>query len=146
MGLIATTFTGNVPDYDILSMDKDLRVVPIQVKASRYMSWQFSLDKFLEIELKGEIQRVKRKKRLSHPDLICVFVRLVEQSKDEFFILHMRDVQNIICRNHKSFLKRCGGRRPRKPSSMHTAIKVEHLQQFKDNWKLVKDGLKQSRR
>ena len=40
-GLIATTFTGNVPPYDIIASDESGRHVSVQVKASRGTSWQF---------------------------------------------------------------------------------------------------------
>ena len=42
-GLIATTFTGNVPHYDIVASDAKGRHVSIQVKASRSGSWQFKV-------------------------------------------------------------------------------------------------------
>ena len=40
-GLIATTFTGNVPHYDIIASDETGRHVSVQVKSSRSASWQF---------------------------------------------------------------------------------------------------------
>jgi len=40
-GLIATTFTGNVPDYDIVASDQKGIHVSVQVKASRSSCWQF---------------------------------------------------------------------------------------------------------
>ena len=39
-GLIATTFTGNVPHYDIVASDEVDRHVSVQVKASRGGTWQ----------------------------------------------------------------------------------------------------------
>ena len=51
-GLIATTFTGNVPHYDVLASDEIGRYVSVQVKASRRSSWQFSdIRQFCEIQL-----------------------------------------------------------------------------------------------
>jgi Holliday junction resolvase-like predicted endonuclease len=41
-GMIATTFTGNVPHYDIIASDETGRHVSVQVKASRGTSWQFA--------------------------------------------------------------------------------------------------------
>jgi len=40
-GLIATTFTGNVPHYAIIASDETGRHVSVQVKACRGSSWQF---------------------------------------------------------------------------------------------------------
>ncbi len=41
-GLIATTFTGNVPHYDIIASDDAGHHVSVQVKASKGGSWQFA--------------------------------------------------------------------------------------------------------
>jgi hypothetical protein len=38
-GLIATTFIGNVPEYDLIVCDKSLNKVPIQAKTSRCDTW-----------------------------------------------------------------------------------------------------------
>lgn len=39
-GFLATPFSGNVPNYDILVADDTGRALPIQVKASRSNNWQ----------------------------------------------------------------------------------------------------------
>src|SRR5262249_39805385 len=44
-GLIATTFTGNVPHYDIIASNEHGKHVSVQVKASRGSSWQFGDEK-----------------------------------------------------------------------------------------------------
>jgi Holliday junction resolvase-like predicted endonuclease len=41
LGYIATTFTGNVPDYDIIASNKMGKHVSVQVKTSSGSSWQF---------------------------------------------------------------------------------------------------------
>ena len=57
-GLIATTFAGNVPHFDILAADEEGRSVSVQVKASNSDSWQFSLGRFCEIRFAGSRQIV----------------------------------------------------------------------------------------
>ena len=42
-GLIATTFTGNVPHYDIIASDEKGRHVSVQVKTSRSETWHLTL-------------------------------------------------------------------------------------------------------
>ena len=55
-GLIATTFTGNVPHYDIIASDEIGRHVSIQVKASRGSSWQFgNITKYCDITFDGNV-------------------------------------------------------------------------------------------
>ena len=49
MGLIATTFTGNVPHYDIVATDSEFRSILVQVKAITGSSWQFDVSKFANI-------------------------------------------------------------------------------------------------
>src|SRR5690606_37713034 len=49
-GLIATTFTGNVPHYDIIASHEIGRHVSVQVKASRGPSWHFgSITQYCDI-------------------------------------------------------------------------------------------------
>jgi hypothetical protein len=49
MGLIAATFAGNVPDYDIVAMDATGMAVPVQVKAVTGRSWQFDVRRFKSV-------------------------------------------------------------------------------------------------
>lgn len=140
-GFIATTFTGNVPDFDILAIDAQYTTVPIQVKTIRGVSWQFDARSFLEIEIhNNERQEVTGKTNLPCPDLLCIFVRLVRQGQDEFYIFRIRDLQDIIDRMYRGFLESKGGVRPRNPRSTHTAVWPKQLAQFRDNWDLVSDS------
>ena len=50
LGLIATTFTGNVPEYDLLVCDEMLKSLPIQVKTTRSASWPSRANLWLNIE------------------------------------------------------------------------------------------------
>ena len=56
-GLIATTFTGNVPEYDLLVCDDSLRTLPVQVKTTRGDSWRSRADIWLELEIDEESGR-----------------------------------------------------------------------------------------
>ena len=50
LGLIATSFTGNVPEYDLLVCDEMLKSLPIQVKTTRSSSWISRANLWLNIE------------------------------------------------------------------------------------------------
>lgn len=138
--LIATTFTGNVPDFDILAIDEQYRTVPIQVKTIRGVSWQFDAGKFLKIQKNNGRQEVTGKTNLPYADLLCIFVRLVRQGQDEFYIFRIRDLQDIIDGQYRGFLKSKEGVRPRNPGSTHTAVWPTQLAQFRDNWDLLSDS------
>ena len=47
-GLIATSFTGNVPEFDLIVADETLRTIPIQVKTSRGNSWRTRADSWMD--------------------------------------------------------------------------------------------------
>ena len=62
-GLIATTFTGNVPHYDIIASDDKGKHVSVQVKASRSGSWQFGdVTKFFDVIFDGQKQKTGKPK------------------------------------------------------------------------------------
>ena len=137
-GLIVATFAGNVPDYDLIATDLKGASCPIQVKTVRGGSWQFSIDKFVDISLKGKRQVVGKKKRLSVPQLICVFVLAAENyGQDQFYVLKWSKVRDLLISHHKRMLKSHGGVRPKKSNSMHCAIPEQNLRRYKDNWDLI---------
>jgi len=129
MGIIATPFAGNVPDYDLLASDLSGHSMPIQVKAINGPSWQFSVTSFLDIEFDGNNQIVKGKKVI--PNLICVFVLLRPDERDDFYILTMADLQDHFLKAYK------GGVRPRNPKSTHCAIWPKELTAHRDKWELI---------
>jgi hypothetical protein len=130
-GYLATPFSGNVPLFDILAADGQGFAIPIQVKTIRGPSWQFSIDSFLDVEMVGDEQRIRGKKPIPNPYLLCIFVAL-RGSGDEFYILRLQDLQDHFFQNYK------GGVRPSNPQSKHCAIWPSKLNQFRDNWQLVK--------
>jgi len=136
LGYVATPFAGNVPAFDVLIADEKGRSIPIQVKAIRGGGWQFRIDEFLNIEIVDNEQRVKGKRKLSHPDLVCVFVVLSDDENDQYYVFRQKELQAFFRRTYK------GGRRPRKPQSLHCAVWPKHLQRFKDNWGLIEEALK----
>ena len=141
-GLLVATFSGNVPDFDLIATDFKGSSCPIQVKTIKGGSWQFSIDKFADVSLDGDRQRLGRKKPLSIPDLICVFVIAAEKyGGDQFFVLEWSQVQEIIIASYKRWLASHGGVRPKKPDSLHCAIVPSDLKQFKDNWPIIHSRL-----
>lgn len=135
---LVATFAGNVPDFDIIVTDYMGASCPIQVKASRSGSWQFTITKFADITFNDKKQIIGNKIPNTVPNLICVFVVTADiYGDDRFYILEWSTAQDIIINNHANWLEIHGGVRPKKFDSMHCAIGEQHLLPFKDNWSLI---------
>ncbi len=106
LGYIASPFAGNVPEFDVLIADGEGHSIPVQVKAINGISWQFRINSFLDIEIIDEIQQIRGKRRLSNPNLICIFVLLSEDENDQFFIFRLTDLPEVFLEHYQ------GGRRP----------------------------------
>ncbi len=141
-GFIVATFSGNVPDFDIIATDKRSSSCPIQVKTTNTGTWQFSIDRFAEIIFAGNMQIIGKPKPLTVPGLICVFVIAGESyGQDKFYILEWSKVRDIIIRHHAQWLSSHGGVRPKKPDSLHCAIKVNAIEEFQNQWSIIADKL-----
>ena len=146
LGILATPFAGNVPDFDVLASDLSGHSLPLQVKAINGGSWQFNAKTFLEIEQQGDCQVVRGKKKLRNPDLICVFVLLKPDEEDEFYVFPLKTLQRYCRRvyrdknSHKdSFPRKV--HRPKNPKSTHCAVRPCDLQEYRvtedRDWALI---------
>jgi len=137
-GFLVATFSGNVPDFDLIVTDFKGSSCPIQVKTIKGGSWQFSIDKFADVTFDGNQQIIGNRKPLSIPDLVCIFVVAAEKyGEDQFFVLEWSKVQDIVITHHISWLASHGNVRPRNPDSLHCAITQTLLKPFKDNWDII---------
>jgi hypothetical protein len=139
-GIIATPFAGNVPDFDILASDVNGNIYPIQVKAIKGASWQLSATSFLDINFdkKLKTQIVNGKKLDCNVSIIFILVRLGENEIDEFYVLKMEEIQNIIMDIYN------GESRPKNWESTHCAIWPKHLADYKEGWKRIDKIIKTS--
>jgi len=146
-GLIATTFTGNVPDFDIIATDATFKTIPIQVKTIWGLrgAWQFDARKFINITIDNGIQKVNGKTNLSNCNLLCIFVKLNSSDErigyDEFYIFQIGDLQKIIFENYSHNLEKVKGKRPRNVNSTHVSVYPENLKRFEGNWDLITNKL-----
>jgi hypothetical protein len=139
-GWLAAVLSGNTPDYDLVATDGRGRSVPVQVKAIRTGTWQFDAAKYVEIEFDGKKQIPGRLKRLS-VNPVCVLVVVGERGEpDQFYVLPMRTLQRQLVANHRAWLKKHGGVRPKNPKSTHAALSVEQVEQYRDNWGEIKSA------
>ncbi len=141
-GLIATTFTGNVPHYDIVASDEDGRHVSVQVKTIRGGSWQFAnVSNYCDITFLGRRQVIGRAKRCPINRLIMVFVRIAANGDDRFYVLTWQQLRDVLIKEHKAYLAKHNGIRPRRWDSLHCAITEKALAKHQDKWALVMKSL-----
>ena len=116
--VVATPFSGNVPNYDVFIADDSGRALPIQVKASRSTNWQSNARHWMDIELDSQtgVQNYLGLKTLSTPDLVYVLVALAPPDgtiRDRFFVMTMTDLQDCCVRHYKTDMDKRGWRRPK---------------------------------
>ncbi len=138
-GFLGTTFTGNVPEFDILAATRDFRTVFIEVKSNARGDWLLAGRKFLKIDYneKTKVQTILGKEDFKDSKVIYVFVKVVGQGRDEFYIIYVQDLQKIIFKDYSAYLKKHGGIRPKNPETMNTAILLKQLAGYRDKWKLL---------
>lgn len=140
-GLLVATFSGNVPDFDILAADLKGISIPIQVKTVRGGQWQFSADQFVKVSFKGKRQILGANIKPRIRQLICVLVYATEYGKDEFFILKWEQLRQVVISKYRLWLASKNGIRPRNHESMHCSADIQDLQQFKNQWGAITDEL-----
>jgi hypothetical protein len=142
-GLIATTFTGNVPHYDIIASDEDGRHVSVQVKASRGPSWQFgNITLYCDITFDGKRQIVGNRKPSPVRRLIMVFVKIDEEGNDSFYIVPWERFRDMLVAHHEAYLAKHSGTRPKRWDSFHCTIAESALHRYQDKWKTIEKNLK----
>lgn len=137
LGVVATAFSGNVPDIDILAY-KDGKTTAIQVKAWKSGSVSFDARRFLKIEIADNKQIVGgvHESILRLP--IYVFVKLGEsKSADEFYVLDQWTLAELVKEGYESFLDLHGGVRPKNPQTTHNSVTLSQLLPFKDCWETL---------
>ena len=132
LGIVATPFSGNVPDIDILAYANSV-TGHIQVKAIKSDSWQFDIRRFLDVKLTKKGQRVLGLNTALDRKIICIFVALGNSlGQDESYVFHMGWLQDYFAK---------GGFEPRRPpknvQSFHCAIWKRNVVRHKDKWGII---------
>ncbi len=144
-GLIATTFTGSVPGFDILVSDGRGRTHVVQVKAVRGGNWQFGdSSKFLEITVDDDGRQILGADiplTALEQSLICIFVTIGgEYGKDQFFIFRWTDLARIISSKYRNNNLAKKGFRPKNPKSLHESVSVKDIEEFRNKWDLFTEA------
>ena len=133
-GLLVATFSGNVPDFDIVACNADGLSIPIQVKTIRGGNWQFSVDKFVEVQFEGTKQILGHRIAPTIRQLLCILVLATEYGKDRFYILEWEELRDIAVSGYSKWLAAKDGVRPRNFRSLHCSVSPEQLVEFENHW------------
>lgn len=136
-GIIATPFSGNVPEIDILAY-KDGKSIPIQVKSIFKGTLRTNADEYLNIEFQGNKQIILGKNKTINRDLIFIIIKYSElYGNDKFYICNKGTIQDLIYDRHSQFLKKHNGVRPKNPKSFDCSVYFDDLKKELDNWELI---------
>jgi hypothetical protein len=130
-GIMATPFSGNVPDIDILGFANRI-AAPIQVKTIASDSWQFDINKFLNLEASDKGQKILGINEKLDRGLVCIFVALGETLGDaEFYLLKFGWLQDYFFKHYK------GRKPPNNVKSYHCAIWKKDMSRHLGKWSIV---------
>jgi hypothetical protein len=143
-GLIAASFSGNIPFFDILAIDAHQKKRTIQVKTTATnKGWNIAAKTFLNFSQKENVQKIDGLKNLQESAEIFCFVILKSfgtndfcLERDEFYLIPVSNLQEKIYREYKTNLDKKGGKRPKNPDSDHMKIQPSHISEFKEKWDL----------
>ena len=142
-GLLVATFSGNVPDFDIVATDERGSSIPIQVKAIRGGSWQFHATKFVAITFNGRKQVLGKLVKPRKTQQICVLVLIQESGKDRFFVCTWEQLRNMAVSKYKAWLAEHDNVRPYKYDSLHCSLLPTDLEgQFEGKWDSITNKLR----
>ena len=135
--IVATAFSGNVPDIDILA-DKNGNTTSIQVKAWKKGAVSFDAKRFLQITIENGKQEIKGIKTAVNRLPFYVFVKVgLKRGEDSFFVLDQLKLVSLIKQGYQSFLDLHGGVRPKNPETTHNSVTLQQLLPYEDNWAII---------
>lgn len=146
LGFAATGFAGNVPTFDVVAVDENCRVVPIQVKASNSDKWPSDARTWMDIDVEPTTLRqiFRGPSTLATPDLIYVCVAIAPRGadrRDRFFVLTMRELQSVCINGYSKWMASKDWKRPRNPQSFDCRFDVSPLTPYENNWDLIRNRL-----
>ena len=149
--LIATPFSGNVPDFDIVVISNDLVTIPIQVKTTNGGNWPSRADIWINIEIDHEnkTQIDNGNSEVAFPDLIYICIALSEKDEhatDSFYILKKKELQEIVTRNYRKYMDGHSWKRPRNYKSLDCRYYKEDLEIYRNRWRIIDEEIEMKRK
>ena len=108
-GFIATPFCGNVPSFDRLVANEAGFCDSCSSEDHPWPRMAVQRHKITRHWHQEWNQKVLRRKRTLHPDLVCILVVICGAGKDEFYTLQFKDLQDHFFGNYR------GGKRGTTP-------------------------------
>lgn len=140
-GIVATAFSGNVPDIDLLAY-RGGKTLHVQVKAWRKGAVSFDARRFLKISMDEQKQVVDGLVDELDFGLLYVFVNIGETAgMDRYFVLEQGVLAGLVRDGYESFLAKHSGVRPRNAATTHNSVTLAQLQDYEDNWALIEERL-----
>lgn len=133
-GYISTTFTGNVPHYDIVASSGDGRHLSVQVKTALSGSWHLIISSFCEITFNGSRQVMGPLKEAPVLDLVTVFVVLAGQGQDRFYVLGWEQLRDTVVQDYMGWMAARDWTRPKNAQSLHCALLERQIPTYADAW------------
>jgi hypothetical protein len=127
-GAYAVTFSGNMPEIDILASDvRRTRTVAIQVKTKTAGTWQTTTRR----------GRPREEEPGETEFWILVDIGKDPDARPTYYIVPAWWMENSIYGEHEAYLARHGGQRAQTPTSTHHAIPAGRLAQWRDRWEVL---------
>ena len=138
-GYMATPFAGNVPIFDLLIADDDLRTVPIQVKCTRTGFWHCDAADYMQIDMDGDRQVERGITVPKHPNLVWAFVHLGDGDRhDRFYVMTSTQLHQVVRARYSDWMNGHGWIRPRSPDCTDNKIPLSPwCDEYEDAWDTV---------
>jgi hypothetical protein len=124
----AVTFSGNMPDIDILASDVSrARTVSIQVKTKTTGTWQTST------------RRGRPREENPYETEFWIFVDVGRnpEIRPHYFVVPSWWIENSIHVEHQAYIARHSGQRARSPQSTHHAVPLSRVEQWRERWDVL---------
>ena len=133
-GMFATTFSGNMPHYDILAHlpGGHTAFVQVKTKSGSQPSWVLGTEYFLALETAEGTHVIRELAPVPIEGLRFVFVDLLKQGQDRFYVLRFEDLQQVIHNRYGEWL----AKKPR-PVINPSDLRVEHIAEAADAWDVI---------
>ena len=148
-GIIATTFSGNMPDFDILAINKKVQVKTTTGKGKEDETWsisnvrrwfEFDEELLLVSDINGKVIQAPIGKKKLDEEIMFVFVLLGKKyGEDKFFVLNKVEFQDILYKRYKEHCTEdYKGHKVRTRKSFYANMHLYSLRPYEDKWEKMK--------
>lgn len=144
-GFLASAFSGNVPEFDLVVVDESLKSNVVQVKSTRNGNWRTDANTWMILDVLNSGHQVLRgPKLIANPNLLYIFVAIGDAShttSDRFFILNASEVQIAYIKSYSYYMEQKNWIRPTNPYSFDCRINIIDIIVHENKWEKIRDQL-----